>query len=236
MGIGDERDLGLTGGGPWHVELQGCGAQGNQHVGFLWNMGRLTVSDLTDVWQRNGAATGPAQPCAGNLRPGYHARVRTVAPGGPSFHTITVHLDSGRGAGDFSHRQTSLARIGDAVAPIRATDADVLILGDFNTMGTDGGATAAQEIAAMTTTVAGAQFDRLPVSHQCTEYFNGEGGWLDHVLVATAMAEVSVRSATVTGYCALANCANLTDPMPAGYQRLSDYCPIVLEVDNVNMD
>jgi hypothetical protein len=32
----------------------------------------------------------------------------------------------------------------------------------------------------MTTAAASAQFDRLPVAPQCTEYFSGEAGWLDH--------------------------------------------------------
>lgn len=222
----------LTGEG-WRVDFKGCGAPGDPYVGFLWNTSRLTLSDLTDVWQLNGASTGPRQPCAGNLRPGYHAHVRTVAPGGPSFHAVTVHLDPGRADADLNRRRTSLARIGEAVAPMRATDADVIVLGDFNTIGTDAGVTAAQEIAEMTTTVAAAQFDRLPVSHGCTGYSSQEGEWRDHVLVATTMAEVSLRSATVTGYCALAGCARLTDPMPAAYQRLSGHCPVVVEVDNV---
>ena len=46
-------------------------------------------------------------------------------------------------------------------------------------------------------------FKDLPPSPQCTHYFRGRGGWLDHVLVAKNMQEVTELSASVTGYCAL---------------------------------
>ncbi len=142
---------GITGlgGGAWSVQLQGCGAERNQHVGVLWNTTRLTLSNLADVWQFNGAATGPTQPCGGNLRPGYHAYVQPLAPGGPDFHAVVVHLDSGRSDRDFTNRRTALSRIGQATSPMRATDADIVILGDFNTMGTSGGVSAGQEITDM---------------------------------------------------------------------------------------
>jgi endonuclease/exonuclease/phosphatase family metal-dependent hydrolase len=224
------------GGGTWTVQVQPCGAARAQHVGFLWNTTRVTLSELNEVWQLNGAATSPSQPCAGNLRPGFHAYVKTHATGGPSFHTVVAHLDSGRGDRDFGNRQTAFSRIGSATAPMRSTDSDVVILGDFNTMGRDSGVSAAQEITGMTTTAASAGFDRLPVEPQCSEYFNGEGGWIDHVLVSRAMAEVTLRSATMTGYCALAGCGRITGPMPPAYQNLSDHCPIVMEIDPANID
>lgn len=50
------------------------------------------------------------------------------------------------------------------------------------------------------------------------------------------MSEASVRSATVTGYCALATCGRLAEPMPAAYQQLSALCPVVVEIDHADLD
>jgi hypothetical protein len=43
-----------------------------------------------------------------------------------------------------------LERIEEAVAPFVPTDGDVIILGDFNTRGTEGGITVETEIADLT--------------------------------------------------------------------------------------
>jgi len=55
-------------GGDWRVDLQSCGGELAQHVGFLWNAERVTLSDAEDVWQMNGAPSDPHQPCANNPR------------------------------------------------------------------------------------------------------------------------------------------------------------------------
>jgi hypothetical protein len=55
-------------GGDWRVDLQSCGGELAQHVGFLWNAERVTLSDAEDVWQMNGAPSDPYQPCANNPR------------------------------------------------------------------------------------------------------------------------------------------------------------------------
>jgi exonuclease III len=67
------------------------------------------------------------------------------------------------------------------------------------------------------------------------EYFEGTGGTLDHVVVSTGMQEAGA-TARVTGYCAVAGCANITGPMPAAAERLSDHCPVVLEIQDRDLD
>lgn len=37
-------------GGDWRVDLQGSGGELTQHVGFLWNAERVTLSDAEDIW------------------------------------------------------------------------------------------------------------------------------------------------------------------------------------------
>jgi endonuclease/exonuclease/phosphatase family metal-dependent hydrolase len=215
--------FGLTG-QTWEVDLQSCGAPSNQHVGFLWNTARVSISDSRDDWHFNGAAQGESGPCAGNLRPGRYV--------------IAVHLDSGTTERDKQHRDLSIDRMDQAVAPLLARDTDVVILGDFNTMGTNA-VSADQEIADLTTKAAqeAPGFKRLNVEPQCSEYFNGHGGLLDQILVTNQMTEAPAQSTVVTGYCALANCEPI-DPnaMPPAYQRLSDHCPVVFSLDNADRD
>jgi hypothetical protein len=51
------------------------------------------------------------------------------------------------------------------------------------------------------------------------------------------MAEAPTQSAVVTGYCALANCEPLDEnAMPPAYQRLSDHCPVVFNVQDTDQD
>jgi hypothetical protein len=65
-------------GGSWQVDLQACGGASDQHVGFLWQGSRVAMLQRTDVWELNGAATGPtANACSGNLRPGRYALAKT---------------------------------------------------------------------------------------------------------------------------------------------------------------
>jgi exonuclease III len=69
----------------------------------------------------------------------------------------------------------------------------------------------------------------------CTEYFEGKGGTLDHVVVSVGMQEVAA-TARVTGYCALAGCADLPGAMPAASERLSDHCPVVVDIQDRDRD
>ena len=79
-------------------------------------------------------------------------------------------------------------------------------------------------------------FQDLSLTPQCSHYFRGRGGWLDHVLVAKEMKEVTVTSARVTGYCALAGCQRIKGDYPSAYRHLSDHCPVVVEIENRDED
>ena len=124
-------------GGSWQVDLQACGGSSDQHVGFLWNGSRVALLQLADAWELNGAATSPAgSACAGNLRPGRYASAKT--PIGLDFHILSVHFDSGTTNRDYTHRRQATQRIGQIAVggtPILKLDRDVLVLGDYNTMG-----------------------------------------------------------------------------------------------------
>lgn len=225
-------------GGSWQVDLHACGAPSTQHVGFLWKSARVALRQLADVWELNGAATGAtANACAGNLRPGRYAWAKT--PLGVDFHLLSVHFDSGRTSRDYTNRRSAAQRIDEIKignTPILHLDQDVLMLGDFNTMGRrDPPAVSAQEELAVFDGELAPGFRRLPMTPNCTEYFEGKAGTLDHLVVSTGMQEVAA-TARVTGYCALAACADIAGAMPAAAERLSDHCPVVVEIQDRDLD
>ena len=79
-------------------------------------------------------------------------------------------------------------------------------------------------------------FHDLQPNPQCTHYFRGRGGRLDHILVAKGMTEVSSPSARVTGYCAVAHCRKIKGKYPLAYRRLSEHCPVIVEIQNHDED
>jgi endonuclease/exonuclease/phosphatase family metal-dependent hydrolase len=224
-------------GGSWQVDLQSCGGTSDQHVGFLWNGSRVALLQLTDAWELNGASTGPTgSACAGNLRPGRYALAKT--PIGVDFHIPSVHFDSGRAGRDYDHRRQAAQRIGQirmGNTPILELDRDVLVLGDFNTMGQDAPPISAQQELAVFDGEFSPGFRRLPMTPHCTEYFAGKGGTLDHIVASTGMQEAGA-TARVTSYCALAACANLIGALPAAAERLSDHCPGVVDIQDRDLD
>ena len=129
-------------------------------------------------------------------------------------------------------RHRALNRI-DRVAPALAKlDPDIIILGDFNTMGAGDRRSQRYELKALRRLAAkeAPGFDVLPVFPACTHYFKGRGGELDHVLVAKAMREVVPRAARVSGYCARTQCQRIVGEYPLAYRRLSDHCPVIIDV------
>src|SRR5690606_35973775 len=122
--------------------------------------------------------------------------------------------------------------------PLLAQDRDVVIVGDFNTMGAGDWHSRQQEIKHLRRHVTKEKpgfLDVVPVP-RCTHYFRGRGGWLDHVLVPRDMKEITVTSTITTGYCAVAGCRRIQGDYPLAYRRLSDHCPVIVEIDNRDRD
>jgi len=223
---------------PWRWSPQRCGRSDGHHIGFLWNAGQVTLSHFDSLWQFNAKATSRHSPCAGGLRPGQYAWVQSRKKNGVDFHLIALHLKSGPTVAAVEQRHHALNRLDQTIAPLLRQDQDVVILGDFNTMGAGDRRTQLYELKAVRRLVGKEQpgFQDLPITPQCTQYFRGIGGWLDHVLVTKDMAEATERTARVTGYCAVLGCQRLQGQWPLAYRRLSDHCPVVLELQNQDAD
>ena len=124
----------------WASDLNRCGPASAQHVGFLWKTSRVRLDRFADIPEMNGAFVPGMSPdaCAENLRPGRYARVRSTASGGVTLNAVSVHFDSGVADRDYQNRRTAVARIASLSLrgrPIVELDRDILVLGDFNTMG-----------------------------------------------------------------------------------------------------
>ena len=225
-------------GDPWQWSVQPCGTPDSHHVGVLWNASRVTLSAFQSLWRLNSKATSAHDPCEGGLRPGRYARVQSGHQAGADFHVIGLHLKSGHTISAFEERHAALNRIDTAVTPFLEEDRDVMILGDLNTMGAGDHHSQRSEVKYLRRMVAKETpgFDDLSPDPRCTHYFRGRGHWLDHVLVAKDMAEMRTRSARVTGYCAVEGCRRIKGEYPLAYRRLSDHCPVIIEIDNRDKD
>lgn len=225
-------------GDSWQWSVQPCGKPDGHHVGMLWNASRVTLSAVQSLWRLNSKATSAERPCEGGLRPGHYARVQSQNESGADFHLIGVHLKSGPTVAAVEKRHAAINRLDVAVAPFLEEDRDVMILGDFNTMGAGDRHSRRSELKYLRRMVAKETpgFDDLVPKPRCSHYFRGRGNWLDHVLVAKDMAEIRTRSARVTGYCAVAGCRRIKGEYPLAYRRLSDHCPVIIEIDNRDLD
>ncbi|MDX1429527.1 MAG: endonuclease/exonuclease/phosphatase family protein [Rhodothermales bacterium] len=225
-------------GGVWKVNLQDCGPPEAQRVGFLWNAARVELSGFADMAQLNGGIEEGGGACAANLRPGRYAYARSV-DGTIDFHAITVHFDSGRRDKDYNNRRDATAeiprlRLGET--PIVDMDEDVVIFGDFNTMGQGEPTeiTAEDEFRVFDSQI-GPNFKRIPLQPFCSEYYRGQGGVLDFFVVSKTLASPDLES-RVHGYCAEAACSLLDEEdMPDAYRRVSDHCPVVLQIGGSNI-
>jgi endonuclease/exonuclease/phosphatase family metal-dependent hydrolase len=162
-------------GGNWEIDLQQCGSGNAQHVGFIYNADRVELAGNKDMWQFNGKASGSQDsPCKGNLRPGRYAYVKSKSTNGFDFHLIVVHTDSAVEQRDLNNRNRVLDRLDDVSAALLSTDRDIVIIGDYNTMGT-GTITASTELSAFSAKVGNETpgFTDVPVEPRCTEYYRG---------------------------------------------------------------
>jgi len=225
-------------GDPWRWTPQRCGRPDDHHIGYLWNAGRVTLSLVDSLWQFNVKAESSQNPCKGGLRPGHYAWVQSREKEGVDFHLIALHLKSGPTVFAVENRHQALNRIDKVILPLLEQDRDVVILGDFNTMGAGDRKSQRYELKSVRRQVAKEKpgFRDLPPAPQCTHYFRGRGGWLDHVVVAKDMQELTELSARVTGYCAVAGCKRIEGDYPLAYRRLSDHCPVIIEISNRDED
>ena len=205
-------------GGSWESHLDGCPNDRRQHVGFLVDTSRVSVERVRQLDDVN-----PLGACTGRLRPGLAADLRFVD--GLELALVTVHLDSGTGSRDRAHRTQSIDRLAAGAAGLGRDE--VLVVGDFNTMGDDE-TEADEELAALDARFAAAGLARIEGEVPCTEIYRRRGSLLDHA-IATAGLRTAARL-EVDGPCAPLGCRVPRGAHPSALSRLSDHCPLIVDL------
>lgn len=227
-----ERELNGLSGGRYRLVLDDCRHAGGQHVGVLLDERRVRMSAV-----RSSATVNPhGSACEGQLRPGFGVYLRW--PGGFDAHFVSVHFKSGGAERSLRLRQQSVA----GLAGLRRErvsllpDADLIVAGDFNTVGCDACSPvvdAAAEIAELTRVVrAVANLQLVSADGQISLCSGQRGARVDHFLTDRAMAELKPgESARIVGFCSQQSCRAAADA-----RALSDHCPVVLDVLDRDLD
>jgi endonuclease/exonuclease/phosphatase family metal-dependent hydrolase len=224
--------------GDYRVRLDDCEAETSQHVGLFWNEKRVRAQDFRTISELNPHGSA----CENQLRPGLGARLRF--PGGLDLLAVAVHLKSGGERRALELRQRSVERLPAVFADVvrEFEDDDLLLLGDFNTMGcshcsprldADG------ELKDLGARLARMQrpLQVLPSEPGCSHYFGGKAGLLDLVVAPRAMRELGAGARVVSsGVCAALGCGPAPSPPPAAHRDLSDHCPIVVDLVDRDLD
>jgi endonuclease/exonuclease/phosphatase family metal-dependent hydrolase len=221
-------------GGQWRALDDGCPPD-HPHLVLLIDGARVRVEGSRAIAELN--PTG--EPCGQRLRPGLFARLRFG--GGLDLALVVLHLDSGTSERDHERRRQSLAALPAVVRSLSALDGDGIVLGDWNTMGCSKCAirqTAENEIALLDAELAAAGLRRVPPTLRCTEYSGSHPSPLDHVAVSTTLEELPREARVeVAGICAVLACRHPPRrPPPAALLRLSDHCPLIIELEDVDRD
>lgn len=236
------RRLSALTGLPWRASVSPCAQWDLQHQGFLYNSARVTARSLRNFDWVTGRTSAEAR-CDITERPAYmgYFSVR----GGADFHLGALHLKSGVDARSFGLRARARGLFDAVAADARAAvrDDDLLLVGDFNTMGCTADdcrpwVDSEEEVAAQAAAVQPRGFRQLAASQACTEYDGETGHVLDHVVASRSAREVPSRAAvTVGGYCAELRCAALPSRSTTRVQRdVSDHCPVLVELDGRDLD
>jgi hypothetical protein len=225
-------------GEPYAYRIDDCPDSSGLHLAWIWNEKRVTVSGF-----RMYAAVNPyGDSCAKQLRPGFGTSLRFS--GGLDLTAIAVHLKSGRTMRDFDLRRQSLVGLNQVVETVvqETGDADVLVLGDMNSMGCEsceGAERSSAEAQGIDTLLAGfhVPMRRLPSNLGCSHYYQQNPALLDHFFVTTDSREVPRSTKVETlGYCQQLACESLTSNAPLAATQLSDHCPIVLTLRDEDLD
>jgi endonuclease/exonuclease/phosphatase family metal-dependent hydrolase len=223
-------------GGDWKLELDGCPRASSQRVGLLYDGRRVRLTHKSVIAELNPHG----EPCRDQLRPGLLGYF--TFPGGLDLSIVATHLKSGTEARSFGLRDRSFAAFTRAAERARSlgADSDVLVLGDMNTMGCETcsppiSPTAELARASAQLGTAGVRFRRLSAEPACSHVFARATTLLDWA-AASDLAELPEnRVLVVSGPCGELGCTDLRAELPF-HRRLSDHCPIYVDITDQDRD
>jgi hypothetical protein len=222
--------------GSWSVLLDDCPRSSSQHVGLLYDASRARFGKSATL----GMLNPHGEPCRDQLRPGLAGTFRF--PGGLDLSVVATHLKSGSERRSLDLRAQSFAAFGPAAAAATALaggDSDVLLIGDMNSMGCrhcSPPVSAPDELATIDRALSGAspKLRRLPASRSCSHHYSGDATLLDWAAGSDLGELPSGSRLVVSGYCAELGCSGKKPPK--ALDRLSDHCPVYVDVPDVDRD
>jgi endonuclease/exonuclease/phosphatase family metal-dependent hydrolase len=223
--------------GAWRIELASSPPPDVQHPGFLYDTRRVAATHVRDIPGLN-----PLPVCNNEASPGFGGYFRIE--GGPDFHLIAVHLPAGDRQKSADDRNVAISRMPKAIeeALSLARDEDVILAGDFNTSGCEDCAKtlpAKAELMALEKTVAAqkSSLRLLAASESCTWLDDADAVRLDHFIVSrSSKAVAGAAVAHVSGICKETRCARLREWLVDARERLSDHCPVTLDLAEQDRD
>jgi hypothetical protein len=227
-------------GGDWKLELDHCPdtpSDNESHVGFLYDARRVTASHFGNVDELN-----PLGGCNGGYHPGFAGYFRF--PGGLDLSLVSVHMIWGEDskALELRRRTRGVLRSPDSLRLLKNGDEDLLVLGDFNTNGCSNCSVPLDPMAEVREAASDAAraWPRLALLDNdlgCTEYDGGRPLPLDHVAATASTKELPEDARVkVSGICPELGCRTFERDSNVFHARLSDHCPIVVELIDRDWD
>jgi endonuclease/exonuclease/phosphatase family metal-dependent hydrolase len=222
-------------GGDWAIELAGCAPAEVQHPGFLYDKSRVSGAHFREIPILN-----PYEECSNRVSPGFAAYFSIA--GGPDFHMVSVHMEAYPEERSLEGRAQSVS-VMDQVAQeafALVPDTDVIFAGDFNTTGCDDCSSklsSEEEIERLRGTLVTLDppLTLVDADLACS---NAAGAVLmDHFVVDASLSELPAASiAQVGGICAETSCSRLREWHEEATERVSDHCPLTLELSALDDD
>lgn len=218
------------------LELARCESEAAPRPGIIYDRGRSVVTSF-----QTATDTASGGRCSSTEAPGLAAYVRLE--GGPDFHLVVVHAPAGDERAGHGKRVASLLALNELTHRLASSngDRDVIVAGDFNTSGCKDCAPAIDSPAETRALADSIGEFRLPLrlvpaNGTCSFVLDNQPMLLDHFVITKSMDEVpGSATAFVSGYCGAAQCKDVL-PTASSEKRLSDHCPVLLELPHADRD
>ena len=223
---------------PMDVRYSSEGGRFGQHLALAWDN---SVLELVGKPIEIGELV--LEP---GMRPAFAGYFRSLRPGGLDFTCVVVHLESGRqNFADRRRQNRALASWVDNWID-ETGDADIIVLGDFNTMGSPRGGIEG-ELQSVDAILGRVGLERLDNKLGCTSYWEGEGErdgvqvptLLDHVFIGGIEPETLMAPLAAWLHCARWQCEELISRLgeeDGTFWDVSDHCPLTFEIRDANLE
>lgn len=212
----------------WSLALSQHGGRGGQRLGFAFDP---AVVELVGAPREHGELA-----MGGAVRPGFSGYLRARG-GGLDFSLVVVHLKAMRDGHPLRKVQWEL--LAGILKEVGGGDDDVVLVGDFNVTGAEGGSPG-QELEALDARLGAVGVRRLVNYAGCSAYWNGarrdawhEPSLLDLMWFGGLREAGAAVEARPLLHCDRHRCVAFrsTDAHPErDYADLSDHCPVIVDL------